>query len=172
MVPWSPLRLMIWLRQCRQLERPLAALAGPQIHFEMECLSCCGGVRLSHEDLTRLLVNLTRNAAEAMPQGDGGSFLILRFRRVLCFSACRIRGLGFRDLIGRIFDAGFTTKKRNGANRGLGLSIVRRLTEAAGGNVRATAAPGGGTRFEVELPLIHCARANSGFPADFPERAN
>ena len=118
----------------RRLERTLAALAGPQIHFEMECLSCCGGVRLSHEDLTRVLVNLTRNAAEAMPQGDGGSFFDAAIPARTVLLCVQDSGPGIpRNLIGRIFDAGFTTKKRNGANRGLGLSIVRRLTEAAGG---------------------------------------
>lgn len=166
-----------------QLERPLAALAGPQIDFEMECLSCFGGVRLSHEDLTRILINLTRNAAEAMPQGgrirvtvqqgDGGSFFDSAIPARTVLLCVQDSGPGIpREQINRIFNAGFTTKKRNGANRGLGLGIVRRLAEAAGGRVRATAAPGGGARFEVELPLIHCARTNHGFIADFPERAN
>ena len=166
-----------------QLERPLAAFVGPQIHLEMECLSCFGGVRLSHEDLTRILINLTRNAAEAMPQGgrirvtvqqgDGGSFLDTTLPAGTVLLCVQDSGPGIsREHVARIFDAGFTTKKRNAATRGLGLSIVRRLAEAAGGSVRAIAAPGGGARFEVELPLIHCARANSSFPADFPERAN
>ncbi len=128
----------------QQLERPLAALAGPKIHLEMECLSCFGGVRLSHEDLTRILINLTRNAAEAMPQGgrirvtvqqgDGGSFLDGELPSGTVLFCVQDSGPGVpRDQIGRIFDAGFTTKKRNEANRGLGLSIVRRLAEAAGG---------------------------------------
>jgi len=167
----------------RQLERPLAALAGPQIHFEMECLSCRRGVRLSHEDLTRVLVNLTHNAAEAMPQGgrirvtvqqgEGGSFLDIAMPARTALLCVHDSGPGIpREWAGKIFDAGFTTKKRNAANRGLGLSIVRRLAEAAGGTVRVVAVPGGGARFEVELPLIHSIEAKSGFMADFQERAN
>jgi signal transduction histidine kinase len=167
----------------QQLKRPLAALAGEKISLEMECLSCFGRVRLSQEDLTRILINLTRNAAEAMPQGgrirvtvqqgDGGSFFDAAVPTRSVLLCVQDSGPGVpRDQIGRIFNARFSTKKQNGGNRGLGLSIVRRLAEAAGGGVRATAAPGGGARFEVELPLIHRAWANSGFPADFPERAN
>ena len=167
----------------QQLKRPLAALAGEKIHLEMECLSCFGRVRLSHEDLTRILINLTRNAAEAMPQGgrirvtvqqgSGGSFFDAAVPARSVLLCVQDSGPGVpQDQIERIFDDGFTTKERGASNRGLGLSIVRRLVEAAGGGVRATAAPGGGARFEVELPLIHRAWANSGFPADFPERAN
>jgi signal transduction histidine kinase len=167
----------------RQLGRPLAALAGAKINLEMECLSCFGRVRLSQEGLTRILINLTRNAAEAMPQGgrirvtvqhgDGGSFLdtALPVRTVLL--CVQDSGPGIpQNQIERIFDADFSTKKQAGANRGLGLSIVRRLAKSAGGTARVIAAPGGGARFEVELPLIHRAQANSGFVADFPERAN
>lgn len=167
----------------RQLKRPLAALAGEKVSLEMECLSCFGRVRLSHEDMTRILINLTRNAAEAMPrggrirvtvqQGDGGSFFDCAIPARTVLLCVQDSGPGIpREQFGRIFDSGFSTKEHGAANRGLGLSIVRRLAEAAGGSVRATAAPGGGARFEVKLPLIHRAQANSGFIADFPERAN
>jgi signal transduction histidine kinase len=167
----------------RRLERPLAALAGPQIRFEMECLSCFGGVRLSHEDLIRILVNFTRNAAEAMPQGgrirvtvqqgDGGSFLDTAMAARTVLLSVQDSGPGIpHELAGKIFEAGFTTKKRGAAARGLGLSNVHRLAEAAGGTVRVVPASGGGARFEVELPLIHSSEAKSGFMADFQERAN
>jgi len=172
-----------------QLKEPLAALAGAQISLEMECLTCFGRVRLSREGLTRILINLTRNAAEAMPQGgrirvtvqqgDGGSFFDSAHASRTVLLCVQDSGPGIpRDQIERIFDGGFTTKiesvgkTRSAGNRGLGLNIVRRLVLAAGGRVRATTAPGGGARFEVELPLIHPSPTNSGFLADFPERAN
>jgi signal transduction histidine kinase len=167
----------------RQLERPLAALVGPQIQFEMECLSCFGGIRLLHEDLTRILINLTRNAAEAMPQGgrirvtvqqgNGGSFLDTLNPARTVLLCVQDSGPGISaDQAGRIFEAGFTTREEAGVNRGLGLNIVKRLVENAGGKVRAITAPGGGARFEVGLPLIHSTKANSEFMADFTERTN
>ena len=66
--------------------RPLlAAIAGPGIELEIESLPCEGRTRLSREDLIRVLLNLVRNASEAMPEGgklritaqygDGLSFL-------------------------------------------------------------------------------------------------
>jgi len=176
----------------RRLEGPLATMAGAKIDLHVEALPCPGRVRLSEEDLTRILINLTRNAAEAMPQGgriritlqqgDGGNFLERR-RSSLQFSRTVLlcvqdSGPGIPDdQMEHLFEAGFTTRgpgagDLSGTHRGLGLSIVHRLAEAAGGCVRAISAPGRGARFEVELPLIYRTRAKSGFCADFPERAN
>jgi signal transduction histidine kinase len=167
----------------QQLRGPLKAIAGAKISLEMECLRCFGRVRLSQEDLARILMNFTRNAAEAMPQGgriritvqqgDGGSFLGTAYPARSVLLSVQDSGSGIqREKMGRIFEAGFSTKKRGGVYRGLGLSIVRKLVEEAGGSVRAISVPGGGTRLEVELPLIHQAGEHSGFMADFPERAN
>jgi signal transduction histidine kinase len=46
----------------------LAALAGPSVALTMETDGGAQAVRLTGEDLTRLLVNLVKNAAEAMPK--------------------------------------------------------------------------------------------------------
>ena len=43
-------------------------------------------------------------------------------------------------------------RDRSTDTSGLGLSIVRALAEAHGGTVRATNEPGGGARFELDLP--------------------
>lgn len=165
-----------------RFRRPLSALAGAKSDLQMECLTCFGSVRLSHEELTRILINLTRNAAEAMPdggriritvqQGDGGSFFDMANPPRTGLLCVQDSGPGIPlDEIGRIFETGFTTKGGSAVHRGLGLSIVRRFAEAAGGRVRATTAPGGGARFELELPLIHNQPNTDSFPADFPERA-
>lgn len=53
----------------RDLSGLLAAVAGPRIGVQTACLPCLGRLRLSEENLTRILLNLVRNAADAMPQG-------------------------------------------------------------------------------------------------------
>jgi two-component system cell cycle sensor histidine kinase/response regulator CckA len=68
----------------RHLSGLLSALAGPSIGIEIACLPCRGTIRMGEENLTRILVNLVRNAGEAMPsggqvritvqRGDGSSF--------------------------------------------------------------------------------------------------
>ena len=177
----------------RRLEGPLATMAGEKIDLHVETLPCPGRVRLSQESLTRILINLTRNAAEAMPQGgriritlqqgDGGNFLDRRRvsatspRTVLLCVQDSGPGVPERQMP-HLFEAGFTTKGSDdaahpaSAHRGLGLSIVRHLAESAGGCVRAISVAGRGARFEVELPLIFRTRSNNGFVADFTERAN
>ena len=53
----------------RKLGSLLGAIAGPVIDVQMACLPCNGALRLSEENLSRILVNLVRNAADAMPTG-------------------------------------------------------------------------------------------------------
>jgi signal transduction histidine kinase len=178
-------------RAVREMAGPLAALAGASIDFEVECRNCPGSVLLTQEELTRILINFTRNAAEAMPQGgrirvtlqqgDGGSFFegeTASGHSRTALLCVQDSGPGIPESIrARVFDPGFSTKRRKGMHRsldrvldrGLGLSIVRDLVVSAGGSVRCAAAPGGGARFEVELPLIGSTDANQSFLADFPK---
>lgn len=172
---WQPVEdLAAEVMACSDL---LAALAGPQIKVEVECQPCAAELWLSMEDLMRVLVNLVRNAAEAM--GDSGTLQIAvrpgASRRLQTDDAkpdsapdsvvltVTDDGPGIlRKNLDHIFDPGFTTQREpaqeNGAEgpdkrRGMGLSIVRSLVEAAGGRVRAESFPGRGTRFELELPV-------------------
>jgi signal transduction histidine kinase len=55
----------------------LAALAGPGIALTVDTEGGALGVKLTGEDLTRVLVNLVKNAAEAMPAGGK---ILLRLR--------------------------------------------------------------------------------------------
>lgn len=53
------------------------------------------------------------------------------------------------DLRDRIFDHGFSTKPAGKDGRGVGLALVRAITDAAGGTLELTADP---TTFRVTLP--------------------
>lgn len=53
----------------QKLRSLLSAIAGPVTEVEFACLPCAGEVRLTEESLSRILVNLVRNAADAMPTG-------------------------------------------------------------------------------------------------------
>lgn len=144
----------------------LSALAGPAIVVAVDVEGGARGVRMNAEDLTRVLVNLVKNAAEAIP-GSGHILISLRERPqaagTTAYLALAIEdnGPGIpEDSLEKIFASGYTT--RNGAataggwpatHRGLGLAITRSIVEAAGGRISASNRAQGGARFEIELPV-------------------
>jgi len=143
----------------------LAALAGPAIALTVDAEGGALPVRLTGEDLTRILVNLVKNAAEAMP-GGGRIRLGLRElgagREAAEWLALTIEdnGPGIEaESLEKIFEAGFTTRARAGSggwpatHRGLGLAITRTIVEEAGGRIHAANRAQGGARFEMELPV-------------------
>ncbi|HCW68567.1 MAG TPA: two-component sensor histidine kinase, partial [Thalassospira lucentensis] len=54
------------------------------------------------------------------------------------------------EVLNRIFDPFYTTKRREGT--GLGLSISKTLIDRQGGHMRVESAPGTGTTFTMWLP--------------------
>lgn len=159
--------------ELKSMQPLLAAITGPHIELEMEVLPCEGRTRLSKENLTRIMLNLTRNASEAMPGGGklritgqyGGGLSFLDARQIpegqprTVLITIEDSGPGIpEELRERIFADGFTTREAAVTwpgipRRGLGLTIVRDLIEEAAGCARACPSPGGGARIELELPV-------------------
>jgi signal transduction histidine kinase len=144
----------------------LAALAGPTVALAVDSEGAALPVRLTGEDLTRVLVNLVKNAAEAMPAG-GAIQLTLRRQQaepgrpeaLVLFVDDSGPGVPPQTLE-EIFTAGFTTQRNSlsstgwpSAHRGLGLSITRSIIEAAGGQIAAENRTPTGARFRIELPV-------------------
>ncbi|MBX3441997.1 MAG: HAMP domain-containing histidine kinase [Planctomyces sp.] len=106
-------------------------------------------VRVDPNLLRLVLMNLARNAQEAMP--DGGQLEIqtlARDGRVLL--QVIDSGQGMPEAVRlRLFDVFFSTKP-NGS--GLGLPTVRKIVEAHNGTIECDSEPGRGTRFTVSLP--------------------
>jgi signal transduction histidine kinase len=59
-----------------------------------------------------------------------------------------------------VFEPGFTTRGDRGGT-GLGLPIVRRILEDAGGGIRMESVPGLGTRVHLWLPIAEAANQPS-----------
>jgi signal transduction histidine kinase len=90
------------------------------------------------------------NGIQAMPQG-GTLRLEAKAARGELSVAVADSGTGIaEENLSKIFDPYFTTKA-NGS--GLGLAIARRIVEVHGGAIGARSNPGGGTRFEISLPI-------------------
>ena len=142
----------------------LSALAGPAIALAVDTEGGAQPVRITGEDLTRVLVNLVKNAAEAMPAG-GRIQIALRersTRRPRWQCAIEDNGPGISaDALEQIFESGYTAHAavsgaaagRPAAHRGLGLAISRSIVEAAGGRMYAENCALGGARMVMELPV-------------------
>jgi signal transduction histidine kinase len=145
----------------------LTAVAGPSIALTVDADGGASPVRMTSEDLLRVLVNLVKNAAEGIA-GAGAIELGLTGRKGPSGKAAAVvlvvedTGAGIpEDLLERVFEPGFTTRASapagagwaSGGRRGLGLAITRGIVEAAGGTVHAGNRTGGGARFVIELPV-------------------
>ncbi|UWZ82212.1 sensor histidine kinase [Occallatibacter riparius] len=147
----------------------LDALTGPSVAIGIRTEGGARPVRLSREDLTRVLVNLVKNADEAM--GKTGTIEITlrelpgaHGKIATAVLAVEDSGPGIReDMLETIFDSGYTTHAHDtddapdggwpATHHGLGLAITRSLVEAAGGTIRAANRPQGGAQFTIELPV-------------------
>jgi signal transduction histidine kinase len=152
----------------------LAALAGPSIALTVDVEGGALPVRLTGEDLTRILVNLVKNAAEAMPAAGRIAISLHEFhakahltpRLVLTIED---NGPGIpAEALGRIFDSGYSTRFSGAygpgasamggpgnwpaSHRGLGLSITRSIVESSGGSIHAVNRTPSGACFKIELP--------------------
>ena len=115
-----------------------------------------------------ILVNLVRNAAEAMP-GGGGVWISIQPAVKGCNGVPKCARIVVEDdgpgipakARAHLFESGFTTKNAAmsadgtmaGEHHGLGLAIVRRQVESAGGAIQALPdSARGGARFEIRIP--------------------
>ncbi|CAN5793667.1 hypothetical protein BH11GEM2_BH11GEM2_39000 [soil metagenome] len=119
-------------------------------------------VEANEARLGQVFLNLLVNAAQALPEGDADRNEI-RIRTRLDGAQVIIEvsdtGAGIPpEIIGRIFDAFFTTKAV-GAGTGLGLAICQRIVSDMGGQLTVESKVGSGTTFRVALPV---ARREAG----------
>jgi signal transduction histidine kinase len=107
-------------------------------------------VAADRSQLTQVLLNLARNALEAMP--DGGT---LRMEAAATPRALTLdvtdsgRGIP-REIRPRLFEPYYTTKV---TGLGLGLALARQIVEAHGGTIEFEPTAEGGSRFRITLPL-------------------
>ena len=132
------------VREVLDLMAPMAEQAGVQVSAEYE--GPFVPFRLDREKIKQVLVNLIRNAVEAMAQG--GRLQVTTAMRDGHLSI-EVADTGVGIPPGRnVFDFFVTTKK---GGTGLGLPIARQIVEAHGGKLAFRSRDGGGTIFSVIL---------------------
>jgi PAS domain S-box-containing protein len=128
-------------------------------------------VRVDPQQLDQVLLNLTLNARDAMPDGGrltirtvptwvdpaGNAAAALPADRGAARYACLVvhdTGCGMdAATVQRVVEPFFTTKGV-GQGTGLGLSVVDGIVSQSGGFMRITSAPGEGASFSVYFPLV------------------
>ncbi len=126
--------------------RPEAGSTGIEVDVRID--PAAGAVEADPERLRQVLLNLTRNALEAM-SGEGVLTLATSAADQDGMAAISVSdtGPGIPDEA-PVFDAFFTTKAEG---TGLGLAIVHRIIQEHGGTIQYESKPGH-TCFTLRLP--------------------
>ncbi|MHB1795969.1 MAG: ATP-binding protein [Acidobacteriaceae bacterium] len=156
--PIAPLTLAAAIERRLPL---LRAMAGSRIQVEIKTVAQSGSTALKELEFERILLNLVRNAIEAMPEG-GRLRIVLESghssdRRSLVLRVSDTGNGISPELLPHIFDSSVSTKLISTdppLSRGFGLAIVRALALGAGGSVRVRSRIGRGTSFAIGLPLL------------------
>ncbi len=168
----------IGLNQMIESELPLLrVLLRDKVALELQLDPSVQQVPMHPTQLSQVLLNLTGNARDAMPQGGtlvlstrieardpkgrNGPWAVLRVRDSGCGMAEEVRQ--------RVLEPFFSTKGSGGT--GLGLPTVVRVAEGAGGSMSLDSRPGHGTTVEVWLPMLEAPGAANHELAPSAEQA-
>jgi signal transduction histidine kinase len=155
---FEPLDLLALVRHTVALMQPNAAECGVTLAFAEPAPDAA---RLEpswdHQAIEQSLVNLLDNAIKYSPPGSEVAVRVEAYD-----SAARIwvedRGPGIPlEAQAKVFDLFYrhgSELRRETKGSGIGLSIVRHVAEAHGGRVVVESAPGQGSRFALDLPLV------------------
>ncbi|RII29545.1 MAG: histidine kinase [Geobacter sp.] len=142
----EPVELAGLIEQTAALLRPEAEQSNVTMNLDCpdELL-----VVANRDRLTQVLLNIARNALQAMPEGG-----ILNIYAQLAGPMASIQikdtGQGISpEILPRIFEPFFTTKARG---TGLGLALCKKIVEEHNGDISVASGPGSGTTITVTLP--------------------
>ncbi|MDR2911610.1 MAG: sensor histidine kinase [Bacteroidales bacterium] len=110
-------------------------------------------VNADREQFSRALINLLKNAIQAIPEGQNGKIdVTLNRRENMAIISITDNGTGIpEELHEKLFSPGnFTTKK---SGMGLGLTIVKNIVKNFSGKIRFETVIGEGTTFYIEIPV-------------------
>ncbi len=158
--PDSPVDLNILVHECLPM---LQRLAGPDVHITTDLDGGLGPVLGDSGQFLQVIMNLTANARDAMPNGGA---LFIRTSKGNGNNVCLAitdTGTGIPpDILPNIFDPFFTTKANEGT--GLGLFTVAGIVQRVGGNIAVRNGYPSGASFEITLPQVDASplAADSG----------
>ena len=135
--------------------RESLALLGPELknrrlHVEQKLASSLPLAPMDSAQIQQVLVNLIKNAMQAMTKGGTLTLTTGEGADGVWFNINDTGGGIPQDQINRIFEPFYTTKAKG---TGLGLMIVQRIVRDHGGRIELESRVDEGTQFRVWLPL-------------------
>lgn len=134
----------------------LSGLQRNAVVVRMELADTLPRVTGDRIQLQQVILNLLRNAADAMSSTDDRPKILLvrteRGKENQVRLSVRDSGIGFTPQTAEKIFEGFYTTKTDGM--GIGLSVSRSIIEAHGGRIWATANDGPGSTFSFAVPCI------------------
>lgn len=154
----------------------------PKVHIECDIQPDVLNIIGSPVHLSKTIMNLVSNAAEAMP--DGGTIYLTVFNRflnkqidgyeeipagayVVLTVADSGHGIAPQDL-SRIFEPFYTKKKMGRSGTGLGMAVVWGTVKDLNGFIDVHSISGKGTKFSLYLPATRqeCSGKNEAVPIE------
>jgi len=121
------------------------------LRISVQTRTAISPLRLYHGRVKQVLLNLLRNAVDAVDEKSGAIEVALAEDDARVLLSIRDDGAGMTpEVAERIWEPFFTTKGEHGT--GIGLDIARKIVEAHGGTIAVESAPGEGTTFTIALP--------------------
>jgi len=119
------------------------------------------------DKMKRVVVNLIKNAVEAMPQGGSLTIRSMKIGNGVKLILSDTGNGMARETLNKIGSPLFTTKAKG---MGFGLSISKRLIEAHGGSISFDSVPGKGTTVTILIPTRVKAETRDEIWVELPAR--
>ncbi|MBP1752941.1 MAG: domain S-box [Geobacteraceae bacterium] len=168
----------------KRMKNILRWLIGDEIAFKMSLHRGVLLIMAVSGQIEQLLINVVTNARDATPEGglitvstsfvdrDSVLFKPDEYADVGDYALLSISdtGIGMDNMTRlKIFEPFFTLKEV-GKGTGLGLAVVYGVVKHHGGFINVSSKQGGGTTFNIYIPLIDVGRENTtGFPSTDPK---
>ncbi|TCP55994.1 PAS domain S-box-containing protein [Tumebacillus sp. BK434] len=145
---WEPIHLTELVNDTFLLLEGEANYRGVNLSLELAADCRIHGIA---RELKQVLINLVRNAFDALEDGEGLIELRLQAAEPNDYLVTVTdNGVGIApEQLARIFEPFFTTKAMG---TGLGLPVCKKIIESHGGSLRVQSEPGAGTTFTIQLP--------------------
>ena len=146
-------------QQLREMQPMLRRVVREDIALVLDLAATADRLLIDEGQLSRVVLNLVINAADAMP--GGGSITLATGNEAAPGAADLLRlsvhdtGSGMSpEVQAHVFEPFFTTKGP-GHGTGLGLSTVHGVVTQCGGTIEVWSQPGQGSRFDLRFPVAH-----------------